>query len=49
VRYWGSRPDLWTKLRITIGQRSSNEKFVGIVQKALAEDDGAAVKRPRNV
>ena len=47
VRYWGSRPDLWTKLRITIGQRSSNEKFVGIVLKALAEDDGAAVKRPR--
>jgi len=37
VRYWGSRPDLCTKIRLTIGQRSSNEKFVSLVAAFLAE------------
>ena len=31
VRYWASRPDLNMKIRLTIGQRSSNEKFIEIV------------------
>ena len=48
VRYWAARPDLWTKIRLTIGQRTSNEKFVELVKEALADEEGtAAAKRPR--
>jgi len=42
VRYWGSRPDLKTKLRVTIGTRESNEKFVSLVSTLLEGMDGAA-------
>lgn len=37
VRYWGSRPDLCTKLRVTVGTRESNERFVTLVTKLLAD------------
>jgi len=47
VRYWGARPDLWTKIRLTVGQRSSNEKFVGIVTAALANGIGSDAKRQK--
>ena len=36
VRYWGARPDLCTKLRVTVGTRESNERFVALVTKLLA-------------
>ena len=38
VRYWGSRPDLCTKLRVTVGTRASNEKFVELVSGLLAAE-----------
>ena len=37
VRYWGSRPDLNSKLRITVGAKESNEKFIALTRKLLAE------------
>jgi histidinol-phosphate/aromatic aminotransferase/cobyric acid decarboxylase-like protein len=37
VRYWGSRPDLNTKLRVTVGARQSNERFVELVAQILAK------------
>ena len=40
VRYWGTRSDLWTKLRVTVGQRASNQKFVDLVSAVL--DDHTA-------
>ena len=39
VRYWGNRPDLNSKLRLTVGARESNEKFVTLVAKALEEPE----------
>jgi len=38
VRYWGSRPDLCTKLRVTVGTRESNEKFVTLCAGLLAAE-----------
>jgi len=38
VRYWGTRPDLCTKLRVTVGTRESNEKFVSMVTELLANE-----------
>ena len=38
VRYWGARPELCSKLRITVGAREGQLKFVDIVTKHLAED-----------
>ena len=38
VRYWGSRPDLCTKLRVTVGTRASNEKFVELCKSLLASE-----------
>ena len=35
VRYWGSRPDLNDKLRVTIGTRESNERVVSLVTELL--------------
>ena len=37
VRYWGSRPDLNSKLRITVGAKESNEKFIALTRKLLGE------------
>ena len=37
VRYWASRPDLNSKLRITVGAQESNEKFIALTRKLLAE------------
>jgi len=37
VRYWGARPDLCTKLRVTVGTRESNERFVKLVAKLLED------------
>jgi len=37
VRYWGSRPELASKLRVTVGAKESNEKFMELVRKCLAE------------
>ena len=37
VRYWGNRPDLSSKLRITVGAKESNEKFITLTRKLLAE------------
>jgi len=37
VRYWGSRPELASKLRVTVGAKESNDKFMGLVQQALKE------------
>ena len=37
VRYWASRPDLNSKLRITVGAKESNEKFIALTRKLLAE------------
>jgi len=36
VRYWGSRPDLCSKLRVTVGTRESNERFVNLIADLLA-------------
>jgi len=35
VRYWGGRPDLCTKLRVTVGARPSNERFVELVSRIV--------------
>lgn len=43
VRYWGARPDLCSKLRVTVGARPSNEKFVKLVREALADPKVAAL------
>jgi len=43
VRYWGSRPDLSSRLRVTVGERKSNEKFVALVKAALADPEVAAL------
>ena len=40
VRYWGSRPELATKLRVTVGTKESVDKFVAIVQQALPALEG---------
>jgi len=48
VRYWGSRPDLCTKLRVTVGTRESNERFVSIVTKLLAEPAAKKAKTAAN-
>ena len=40
VRYWGSRPDLNDKLRVTIGTRESNQRFVSLVTELLAGGNG---------
>ena len=37
VRYWASRPDLNSKLRITVGAKESNEKFIALTRKLLGE------------
>ena len=37
VRYWGSRPELASKLRVTVGAKASNDKFMGLVKEVLAE------------
>ena len=37
VRYWASRPDLNSKLRITVGAKESNEKFIALTRKQLAD------------
>jgi len=37
VRYWGSRPELASKLRVTVGAKESNEKFMALVRTCLAE------------
>ena len=36
VRYWGNRPELSTKLRVTIGARADNERFVDFVSRFYA-------------
>lgn len=36
VRYWGSRPDLCDKLRVTVGTRDSNERFIQICTELMA-------------
>ena len=46
MRYWGSRPDLCTKLRVTVGQRASNAKFIEITKEFLGDGNGHA-KRQR--
>jgi len=38
VRYWGARPDLCSKLRVTVGTRDSNARFVQIVTGLLAAE-----------
>ena len=38
VRYWGARPDLCSKLRVTVGTRDSNERFVSLVKELLANE-----------
>merc|ERR1719424_1663459 len=40
VRYWGSRPELATKLRVTVGTKESVDKFVSIVTQALPSLEG---------
>ena len=40
VRYWGSRPELATKLRVTVGTKESVDKFVSIVAQALPSLEG---------
>jgi len=35
VRYWGSRPELASKLRVTVGAKESMERFVHLVRDAL--------------
>ena len=35
VRYWGSRPELASKLRVTVGAKGSMERFVQLVRDAL--------------
>ena len=45
VRYWGSRPDLCSKLRVTVGTRESNERFVALVTGLLAEQDNKRQKK----
>jgi histidinol-phosphate/aromatic aminotransferase/cobyric acid decarboxylase-like protein len=35
VRYWGSRPELASKLRVTVGTKESVDKFVAICKEAL--------------
>lgn len=35
VRYWGKRPELASKLRITVGSQESNERFLALVRKLL--------------
>jgi len=35
VRYWGSRPELEDKLRITVGSSESNAKFISVVATLL--------------
>ena len=45
VRYWGSRPDLCSKLRVTVGTRESNERFVSLVTGLLAEQDNKRQKK----
>jgi histidinol-phosphate aminotransferase len=40
VRYWGSRPELSTKLRVTVGTKESVDKFVSIVTQALPSLEG---------
>jgi len=42
VRYWGKRPELASKLRVTVGAQQSNEKFILVVTKLLAELPEAA-------
>ena len=37
VRYWATREDLNTKLRVTVGTRESNERFVSLVTRLLKE------------
>jgi len=37
VRYWGSRPDLASKLRVTVGSEDSNNRFMDLVQRLLNE------------
>ena len=43
VRYWGARPDLCSKLRVTIGTRASNERFVKLVKALLSEQSSGAM------
>ena len=45
VRYWGSRPDLCTKLRVTVGTRESNERFVNLVTDLLAAEGSKKQKK----
>jgi len=35
VRYWGARPELASKLRITVGAKESLDKFIAVVTEAL--------------
>lgn len=35
VRYWGSRPELECKLRITVGAKESMDKFAAVVKDAM--------------
>ncbi|KAL3899334.1 MAG: hypothetical protein SGPRY_012657 [Prymnesium sp.] len=37
VRYWGSRPELASKLRVTVGAKESNEKFMQLVKECLKD------------
>ena len=45
VRYWGARPDLCSKLRVTVGTRASNEKFVELVTELLDKENGNGKKQ----
>ena len=47
VRYWGARPDLNDKLRVTVGTRESNQRFVTLVSGLLEGDSKPASKRQK--
>ena len=47
MRYWGSRPDLSSKLRVTIGTRESNERFIKLVGELLDQLPEASAKRQK--
>ena len=36
-RYWGSRPELASKMRITVGSAESNDRFFALLDKFLSE------------
>lgn len=49
VRYWGGRPDLCTKLRVTVGTRESNERFVELVAGLLKDAPTNGVQKKQKI